>query len=146
MATVLNRTTKQLILSANTPDYPIGEWIIEPNLSAVTGFASKYWIITGDVVTLMTQGQRDTVDAAELAAARDAVADQIDQLEGYVRGSLLAILDEFNLHATRLVALLNAIDNNATLATIKTAVLAINDIPQRTVEQMKTAIRGKLGT
>ena len=63
MATVLNRTTKQLIPSANTPDYPVADWIINPDLSAVEGFASVYWVITGDIVTLMTQGERDAVDA-----------------------------------------------------------------------------------
>lgn len=68
MANVLNRTTKQFIASANTVEYPAQDWIINPDMTAVTGFASKYWTITGDTVSLMDQASRDAVDAAELAA------------------------------------------------------------------------------
>ena len=145
MATVLNRTTKQLIVSANTPDYPPAAWIIDPNLAAVAGFHSKYWNITGDVVTLMNQTQRDAVDTAELVASRDNSANRIDDIEDVVRALALALLDELNLHSTRQVQLLDAIDAASTLAALKTAVIAINDLPQRTGGQLKTAIRGKLG-
>lgn len=146
MATVLNRTTKQLIPSANTIDYPVESWIINPDLSAVTGFSSKYWVIAGDVVSLMSQAERDTVDANELQAARDAVAAQMDQMENYLRAFALVMLDEINLHATRVTAILDAIDNNSTLANIRTAVALIPDVPTRTIAQLKTALRNKLGS
>src|SRR3990167_6362814 len=80
-ASVLNRTTKQYLTSANTPDYPTVDWIIEPDLSAVTGFDSRYWTITGDVVTLKSQAERDAVDAALLEAARDLLSTTIDGVE-----------------------------------------------------------------
>ena len=80
MANVLNRTTKQYLESVNTPDYPTQDWIINPDLSAVTGYAPKYWIITGNVVTLMDQTSRDAVDAADTSAAKDKLADNIDQV------------------------------------------------------------------
>lgn len=69
MSDVLNRTTKQYLISVNTPDFPTANWIINPDLSAVVGFEAKYWTITGDVVTLMSQAERDAVDAAEAAQA-----------------------------------------------------------------------------
>ncbi len=73
MANVLNRTTKEYLTSVNTPDFDVSLWVINPDLSAVIGFASKYWIITGDVVTLQNQAQRDITDDTEfqtfLAAA-----------------------------------------------------------------------------
>lgn len=146
MANVLNRTTKQYITSANTVEYPVQDWIIEPDLSAVIGFASKYWTISGDVVSLMSQAERDAVDAAELAAARDAIANRLDGVEDIARAAILIIMDEFNLHSARLNAVLDAIDAGASLAAIKTSVAAINNIPTRTVEQLKTALRNKLGT
>jgi hypothetical protein len=146
MATVLNRATKQLILSANTPDYPTAQWIINPDLSAVTGFASKYWTISGDTVSLMNQAQRDAVDAAELAASRDNVAAQIDQLESYVRAFALVVLDEFNAHTEKTNSILTAIDNNSTLATIRTAIAGIADLPTRTIANLKTGVRNKLGS
>lgn len=50
-----------------------------PDTSAVDGWDSKYWILTGDVLTLMDQAARDAVDVAEAAAVvtvnrADAVA------------------------------------------------------------------------
>jgi len=62
MATVLNRTTKQVIYSANTPDYPVASWIINPDLSQVQGYPTIYWTITGDVVTLQTPSQMNATD------------------------------------------------------------------------------------
>lgn len=80
MADILHRTTKQLLHSVNTPDYvpawrkgePIptdGDWIVNPDLSAVAGLAPKYWKLTGNTVSAMTRAERDAVDAAEAAAA-----------------------------------------------------------------------------
>lgn len=74
MATVVNRTTKQICHSANTPDYPTADWIINPDLTALTGIASKYWNISGDAITEMTQAEKDQVDL-DARAASDAAAD-----------------------------------------------------------------------
>jgi hypothetical protein len=122
MANVLNRTTKVFHSSVNTPDYPVEDWIINPNLDAVVGFAPRYWIITGDVITLMDQAARDAVDAARLVAKRDAIADQIEQVESYTRAFALVVLDEINILRTA-----------AGLGT-------------RTAAQLKTAVRNKLDT
>ena len=121
MAIVLNRTTKQLIPSVNTPDYPVVDWIINPDLAAVSGFGSKYWIITGDVVSLMDQAARDAVDAQELNDSRDAIANELDQLEGIMRAFAGVVLDEIN--------------------TLRTE----HSLSDRMLAQLKTAIRGKLG-
>lgn len=146
MATVLNRTTKALIVSANTADYPLIDWIINPDLSAVAGFAAKYWTISGDTVSLLDQAGRAAVDAAILSAERDAVAAAMDALEDYSRAFALVVLDEINLHATRITDILNAVDNASNLATLKSAVALIPDVPQRTIAQLKTALRNKLGS
>jgi hypothetical protein len=146
VANVLNRTTKQYIASANTVEYPVESWIINPDLSAVIGFDSKYWTITGDVVSLLSQAERDALDAAALGAARDARANRLDQVEDIARAAILVIMDEFNLHSARINAMLTAIDSGNTLAQVKTNIAAIQDIPVRTIAQLKTALRGKLGT
>lgn len=75
MANVLNRITKEFRGSVNTPDFPASQWIINPDLSAVIAFPTKYWTITGDVVTLQSQAQRDVTDDVEFqgfAAAADS--------------------------------------------------------------------------
>lgn len=146
MATVLNRTTKQLITSANTPDYPVADWIIEPNLSAVIGFASKYWIIIGDVVSLMDPAARAAVDAAELNAMRDAIAAALDSAEDILRALTLTIMDELNRHTTLEENIFAAAAAATSLADFKTRMAAVTQIPQRTITDLKIAIRNKLGS
>jgi hypothetical protein len=146
MAAVLNRTTKAYFTSANTPDYPVAEWIINPDMSAVDGYSSQYWIITGDVVTLMDQTQRDAVDANAIEMTRDNTADVLEQPEAYPRAYALVALDELNAHALKTNAILDAVDAATTLADLKTRIAAITDYPQRTIQQMQNAVRSKLGT
>lgn len=146
MASVLNRATKQYIPSANTPDYPIDDWIHDPDLSAVIGFDSRYWVITEDVVTLMSQAERDALDATLLNAGRDEIAAQLDNVEDVLRAFMLTVLDELNLHADKINAILTAIDSGANLTAVKTNIAAIADYPQRTATQLKNAVRGKLGS
>ena len=146
MPTVLHRTTKQLKLSANETEHPLVDWIWSPDLSAVTGFANRYWIITGDAVTLMSQAARDALDAQILSDARDTVRDQLDAVEALERAFALVLLDELNAHADKMNAILTAIDNGANLAGVKSNIAAIADYPQRTITNIKTAVRNKLGT
>jgi hypothetical protein len=63
MSTVLHRTTKEFLGSVHTPDYPTGTWIVNPDLSSVSGVPIKYWKITGDAVSEMNQTEKDAVDA-----------------------------------------------------------------------------------
>lgn len=146
MADVLNRSTKQYLASVNTPEYPVQDWIVNPNMTAVIGLPAKYWKITGDVVSAMTQGEKDAVDGVNSGAARDALSAKLDNVEDILRAFALVVLDELNAHSTRINAVLTAIDNGATLANIKTSVLAITDIPTRNIAQIKTALRSKLGS
>lgn len=96
MASAVHRTTKQYLASVNTPEYPTVDWIINPDLSAVTGWASKYWLISGDTVSLMSPAQRATVDADEAAAqaAAEAAAaswNYIKLASDFVTGSASAV-------------------------------------------------------
>jgi len=159
----LHRTTKQLVENTSPGDmaltYPADtfidqdgkptsndNWIYDPDLSAVTGWPSRYWSITGDIITLMDETARAAVDAALIEAARDAVATQLDQAEDILRAFMLLVLDEFNAHADKTNAILNAIDASATLAEVKANIGAITDYPTRTAQQLRDAIRSKLGS
>lgn len=123
MANVLNRSSKRYIASVNTPDYPTGAWIHNPDMSAVVGEPSKYWTITDDVVTLMDQAARDVVDAAEVETRRDNVAAQLDQQEDLLRAFASIMVDELNILRAEQKPIL----------------------PPRTLAQLKTAMRNKLG-
>jgi hypothetical protein len=145
MANVLNRTTKVFVASANTVDYPVQDWIIEPDMSAVVGFPSKYWVITGDVVSLMSEAERDVLDAAALEAQRDAKAARMDNLEDELRATQMATNLGLNQTNARINDFLDAVDAATTLANLKSAVALINNLPQRTASDVKTAVRNQLG-
>ena len=100
MANVLNRTTKAYLTSVHTPDYPVQDWIIDPDVSEVAGFPTKYWSIIGDVVTLMSQAERDAVDAAE--AAQAVLDENARQKSSYTdnqifRAQIKYVVDEINI-------------------------------------------------
>ena len=126
MGNFLHRTTKQFHRSVpptELPDLPLTNYISQPDLSAVTGQPSKYWTITGDVVTLMSAGEQATVDAAEASARRDQQVDKaIDDLESNLRQIVKLMLSEINI-------------------------LRANDgLADRTLAQLKTQLRGGYGS
>jgi len=63
MAHVVHRTTVEYKASVHTPDYPSATWIIDPDLSALVGVATKYWKVSGESVLEMTQAEKDVVNA-----------------------------------------------------------------------------------
>jgi hypothetical protein len=130
---VLNRTTKQFIQSANTPDYPVQDWIHNPDMLQVVGYESKYWIITGDNVYLMDQAARNAVDAAELVAQKDAEADNFDAAGTYFKAAMEVMIDGFNV--------LRAQFNTTTRQSTQ---LTDTNLAPYTLEQLKTAVRAKL--
>ena len=122
MANVLNRTTKVFLKSANTPLFPVTEWIINPDMAAVAGFDSRYWRILGDTVTLMLPSERAVVDARAVSDTRDEVAAGLDSLESITRAFALVVLDEIN------------------------TLRATHNLVPRTIQQLKAAVRRKLGS
>lgn len=146
MADVVNRTTNEYRRSVNTSDFDVADWIINPDLSSVVGVPNRYWVITGDVVSEMTQGQKDALDAATLSDSRDSTANHLNELEDVLRAFALAVLDELNAKTDKVNAILDAADNATSLADFKSRMGLISDYPQRTIGQMKTAVRNKLGS
>ncbi len=70
MSNVIHRTTLMQKFSVNTPDYPVTDWIINPDLSALAAVLKKYWKIVGGAVLEMTQAEKDTVDSNALAGQK----------------------------------------------------------------------------
>ena len=144
MADVVNRVTRQFIRSVNTPDYPTIDWIINPDMGAVVGFNGKYWIITGDIITLMDQAARDVVDAAELSDRRDSIASELDNTQDVMIEFFKLVVQELNSKADKINAILLAAETANNLGAFKTAMNAIVDEPIRTMAQLKTALRSAL--
>lgn len=104
-------------------------------------------VLNGNTLTITRQWNAWTqpqIDAYVMAQ-HDGTATDFDNADGITRALALAILDQFNSQAATITAILNAIDGAATLAALKTAVLAIADQPQRTPAQLRNAVRAKLG-
>lgn len=73
MSSAINKTTYQYLKSINTPDYSEDLWVINPDLSAVSGVAQKYWkVVDGAVVEMSTQ-EKQAVDAAMTQAYIESV-------------------------------------------------------------------------
>lgn len=123
MASVLNRTTKQFFQSANTPDFPVVDWIVNPDLTAVAGQPVKYWLISGDTVSLADAGEQATIDAAilaaQVAADKDREKQEFDDRR-VLKGLAELLVDEFNILRT------------------------IEGLPPRTFAQLRTAIQAKI--
>jgi vacuolar-type H+-ATPase subunit C/Vma6 len=83
VATVVNRTTFQIIESVNSPDYDTISWLINPpGLDAllIGAIPTRYWKIVDDDLAEMDQTEKDAVDtnATNVAAMILALQDQID--------------------------------------------------------------------
>ena len=144
MANVVNRVTKQYIRSVNTPDYSDFDWIINPDMGAAVGFSSKYWIITGDNITLMDQAARDVVDAAELSARRDSIANELDNTQDVMIEFFKLVVNELNNKTDKINAILAAAETANNLGVFKLSMDAIADEPTRSMAQLKTALRSAL--
>ena len=123
MPNYLHRTSLAYLRSIASADLPeaAANYIEYPDFSAVEGWATRYWIVTGDAITLMDAAARAVVDAQALSDARDSVTDEIDTVESLMRALALVLLDEIN------------------------TLRAEHSLAARTVAQVKTAIRNKLG-
>lgn len=100
MGNYVHRTTKQYLQSYSPNDLPepLANYIESPDLSNVVGVPTKYWVITGDVITEMSQPEKDAVDAALLSAGRDAVIQrEIDDLESVMRQLVKLMVSEINI-------------------------------------------------
>lgn len=73
-----------------------------------------------------------------------ALADDPIPQSKLLRGALLALVDELNLHALKINSILDAVDAATSLADLKARIGAIADYPQRTLAQAKASIRNHI--
>mgnify|MGYP001018963531 CR=1 FL=1 len=148
MASVINRTTLSYLRSVNTLLYPSSEWEINPDMSQVEGVAPKYWKWDSGTSRpiAMDAGEQAAYDIARIESQRDAIATQLDRTEDLLRSFALLMVSEFNKHTDTVNAILDAVDSATSLADFKASVAPIADIPTRSMDQFKTAMRNNLGT
>ena len=101
MGNFVHRTSKDYLysVSPNSLPEPIGNYIENPDLSAVAGEPNKYWTITGDVVTLMNQAEQDAADAAidaQRVSDEKSVATSGTDTDRRLLGFMQVMVDEIN--------------------------------------------------
>lgn len=147
MASLLNTSTLEILRSAD--ETKLGDpWtvIAERDAESWMAISPQYRKLAGEVIEEMTAQEKATVDASARARARDAAAAQLEQQEDILRAFMLIVLDDRNVLAARLSALLDAIDGAGSLAALKTAVASINNPRQYDEQQLRDAIKARLGS
>lgn len=137
MPNYLHRTTKQYLQSispASLPE-PVENYIFMPDLSAVEGVPNRYWKITGDVVSEMTQEEKATVDAQILNDTRDAIIAEIDNLEAIMRALTKILISEINI-----------LRQQFNTTTSEVPQLTTTTFADRTLAQVRNQLRNNLGS
>ena len=149
MGDFLHRTTKQYLTSV-APDSladPIEDYIEDPDLSSVIGISSKYWIITGDVISEMNQAEKDAVDAAGLSTLRDTkIQQQVDDIESILRQVVILTVNELNDLRQWIVDFKVEVAAAGNLGNFQSRVATLPDMPDRLFSQVKTQLRDALGS
>lgn len=145
-----NRVTNVLV-SASSPDYAGQTFIENPNLSALSGIAQVYWKHLSGSFVEMNQAEKDVVNA-EIAAAiiaamhsggkiiLDAASDS-----GIIQRAVADIArDEINILRQWLASFKIEVAAATNLADLKTRVATLPATPDRTLAQLRTAIKNRI--
>ena len=153
MSDVLHRTQNVFLRSVNDPDYSATDWIINPVINGQpfrdAGIQVRYTLRNAypdDTVTEMDAAAKQALDDQALSDSRDRTTSQFDVVDDVLRTFALVLLDELNSHADKINAILDSADQANNLADFKSRMLAIADYPQRSIAQIKTSVRNKLGS
>jgi hypothetical protein len=147
---VLHRTTAELRLSVNTPDYSAVDWILDPREPASLALIpQKYRVIEADDWREMDAGEKAAVDAAELTAAQTAAKaaaqNVIDGLTGYeLRAMANLLIGELNDLRQWITAFKAQTALATNLANFQSRVAGLANTPDRTLAQAKTAYKNAL--
>lgn len=117
-------------------------------MNCMTGEVSIVDMTADETTAYQAEQTQSAIEAPviALAVAKSNAGDRIDNTNDVLRALVLLLLDELNLHATTTDAILTAAISATNLADFKNKMGQITAIPQRTVQQLRTAILNKLGT
>lgn len=112
---------------------PFDFWNVGPNIVVPDGLPDDPPIFDApdDPVTYLRRMSKATAASSE---SHSVVS----------RAVLLALVDELNLHALKVNAILDAVDASTSLADLKSRIALIADYPARTVAQAKASIISKI--
>lgn len=93
----------------------------------------------------MTPAEQAAFDDSVMTRQRDRTAEELDHAESLVRALAAVLLTEINGISGTINEILDAIDAGNSAAEIKSNVAAIENRPDRTLQQLRAAIRLTLG-
>ncbi len=126
-------------IDLNEVDFPQEDWLWNPDMEVSKGVPSKYWKVSGDIVSVMTPDERAVEDTTPVDPSAHIKVNVM--LGNYpMPVFMLVVLEEFNRHSARINALLSAIEGATNLASLKAEARAISALPLRTPKQLKTAM------
>jgi len=132
-----HKTTLQIlpVVTTDPPFDPDTQVRIGPIVTIEQAQVTRVW-------TVRTKTPQELLD--DDALARDSVMNSFDSSYAVERAILGLIVDEFNLHSTRLASILDVAAQATSLADFKTRMATVQAIPQRTLAQLRTAVRNAL--
>lgn len=147
-----NAIKRYLPSDPHDPTYPVepNEGALkDPSLADVAGQPLRYWKHVSGAIQLMTQAERDAVDAAiasaDQAAAKLSAKSNIDGNVGYDKRALASIMvNEINSLREWIVSFKAAAAAATSLADLQTRVATLPDMPDRTLAQAKAAYKSLL--
>ena len=142
----------EYIQSANTADYLDDvNVLINPDLSALTGVFVKHWKRSGDLVVEMSFAEKAALESAEaaaqVAAIRAAAKGQLDgfgDIPLFQRAFADIAKDEINLLRKWTRDFKAEVAAATNLADLKTRVSGLPTLNDRTLDQLKTAIKNRV--
>lgn len=121
-----------------------GELTVDP----VTKLSLMIWDAGLNNIRTMTAQEIAALPAQAVLAAHPllvaALTDSTNFQAKLLKAFVLTALDELNLHALKMKAIMDAIDSSTTYATLKTNIAAVVDYPQRTKANLINAMTTKI--
>lgn len=144
----------EYLLSVNTPDYVSRpDVVINPDVSSLLNVPIKYWKhVTGNIVE-MTPAEKLALDSEEMTSftwsIREGGKTLLDSKIGeaiLLRALADIIKDELNLVREWFESFKAQVALASSLADLKTRVAGLPAMPDRTLAQLRTAIKTRIDT
>ena len=129
--------------SINPATFDGGKFITRYTLTKKDFWVSGSTLFLRDGVTLPDNPPIFDAPDGTAVAARVVAKANVDR-NIVEKALILMILDEFNLHAAKINAILDAMDAATTLADLKSRIALIPDYPTRTSQQLINALKNKI--
>lgn len=124
MATVVNRTTREVRPSVDASEYPPADWlqVAENDLPIISNVPWHYWKIENDRVVELTAAEKAAADAEQLARAKTSKT--IAVTEHAYSQAMVELIEQAPIAKARLDAVVQQINSATTIDEVEAAQFA----------------------